>query len=361
MAEAATGGDELAVVVDMMLGELNGSHLRFEVTEGDPQASGGPRSGRQAPADQQWIETTAHLGLRFERNYRGPGCKVRDVIAGSPADHVKTKILPGEIVLSIDGKAVGPDPRAGAPDLTRFLNGPPHREVRLKVRDEKGRDRDVQLRVITYDTARSLLYEQWIQNTERKVADGSANKLGYLRIRSMDMPSFYKFERDLYSVGLNKEGLIINVRENGGGFTTDHLLTALTQPVHAITVPRGGEEGYPQDRKVYVTWNKPIVVLCNEYSFSDAEIFAHADQDAAPRANRGRADRRRRSGHDLRPDHGRRPAPRALPRLVPAGRRQRHGAQRRSAGLRDLAGAGRDVPRQGRAVGQGDRGSTKRG
>ena len=196
---------------------------------------------------------------------------MHDVIAGSPADHVKTKVLPGEVVLSIDGKPIGP----GA-DLTRFLNGPPHREVRVRVRDAGGADRDVQLRAITYDKARSLLYDQWIQDTERKVAAASANKLGYLRIRSMDMPSFYQFERDLYNVGQNKEGLIIDVRDNGGGFTTDHLLTALTQPVHAITVPRGGEEGYPQDRKVYVTWNKPIVVLCNQNSFSDAEIFTHA-------------------------------------------------------------------------------------
>ena len=196
---------------------------------------------------------------------------MHDVIFGSPADHLKTKVLPGEIVLSINGKAVQP-----GLDLTQFLNGPPHRDVRLRVRNDMGVDRDVQLRAITYEKARSLLYEQWIQDTERKVAAVSGNRLGYLRIRSMDMPSFYRFERDLYNVGINKEGLIIDVRENGGGFTTDHLLTALTQPVHAITVPRGGEPGYPQDRKVYVTWNKPIVVLCNQNSFSDAEIFVHA-------------------------------------------------------------------------------------
>ena len=34
--------------------------------------------------------------------------------------------------------------------------------------------------------------------------------------------------------------------------------------------------GYPHDRRVYATWNKPIVVLCNQNSFSNAEIFAHA-------------------------------------------------------------------------------------
>jgi tricorn protease len=50
----------------------------------------------------------------------------------------------------------------------------------------------------------------------------------------------------------------------------------LTQPRHAITVPRGGGPGYPQSRKVFATWNKPIVVLCNQNSYSNAEIFTHA-------------------------------------------------------------------------------------
>ncbi|MCH2024691.1 MAG: S41 family peptidase, partial [Verrucomicrobiales bacterium] len=73
-----------------------------------------------------------------------------------------------------------------------------------------------------------------------------------------------------------KEGLIIDVRNNGGGFTADHLLTVLVPPVHASTVARGGGTGYPGDRRVYATWTKPIVVLCNERSFSNAEIFSHA-------------------------------------------------------------------------------------
>ena len=66
------------------------------------------------------------------------------------------------------------------------------------------------------------------------------------------------------------------MRDNCGGSTADHLLTALTQPDHAITVPRGGGQGYPQSRRVYATWNKPIVVMCNQNSYSNAEIFSHA-------------------------------------------------------------------------------------
>jgi tricorn protease len=92
----------------------------------------------------------------------------------------------------------------------------------------------------------------------------------------MDDASFQEFEEALYAAGAGRDGLIIDVRENGGGSTTDHLLTALSQPAHAITVPRGGTPGYPQDRIVYATWHKPIAVLCNQNSFSNAEIFSHA-------------------------------------------------------------------------------------
>ena len=60
------------------------------------------------------------------------------------------------------------------------------------------------------------------------------------------------------------------------GFTTDHLLTVLTRPLHAYTVGRNGDIGYPQDRHVYASWTKLVFVLCNENSFSNAEIFFHA-------------------------------------------------------------------------------------
>ena len=83
-------------------------------------------------------------------------------------------------------------------------------------------------------------------------------------------------EEDLYHAGAGKEGLIIDVRFNGGGSTADHVMTALTQPVHAITRSRGSGEGYPQDRRVYASWTRPIVLMCNEHSFSNAEIVSHA-------------------------------------------------------------------------------------
>ena len=66
------------------------------------------------------------------------------------------------------------------------------------------------------------------------------------------------------------------MRENGGGWTTDRLLASLTRRPHALTQPRAGGLGYPNDRLAAPSWTKPIAVLCNENSYSNAEIFSHA-------------------------------------------------------------------------------------
>ncbi len=275
-----------------------------------------------------------HLGLRFDPKFKGPGLKVRDVILDGPADKADSRIDAGEIVLSIDGQAVDPDM-----DLTKVLNGSVARDIALKVKNEKGEERDVVIRPITYGSVRSTLYEMWIRHNRELVDKASEGKFGYLHIRSMDMASFYRFEQELYEVGFGKDALVIDVRENGGGSTTDHLLTALTQPDHAITVPRGGGPGYPHDRRVYATWNKPIIVLCNQNSFSNAEIFSHAIKTL----KRGRLVGVPTSGSVISTGgsghHGSRVPAHAVPRLVPAQRRRRHGTERGGATRHHLAAA----------------------
>jgi tricorn protease len=201
---------------------------------------------------------------------------VRDVLPEGPADKVKSRLRAGDIVQSIDGVKVDPDF-----DLTKVLNGPLDRDIKLDIlRRVNGQEQPTELTVvirpISYARIRGMLYDQWIETNRQMVDKLSDGKLGYLHIQAMDESSFLQFEQQLYNVGFGKDGLIIDVRDNGGGSTTDHLLTSLTQPKHAITIPRGGGQGYPHDRMIYATWSKPIVVLCNQNSYSNAEIFCHA-------------------------------------------------------------------------------------
>lgn len=258
---AATAPDMRSVVevVQLMLGELNGSHLGFTL---QPTVT---------PADT-WREETAHLGMRFDPTYAGPGWLIRDVLEKGPASHRNSRLEPGEIILKVDGQDVTP-----ATDASAVLNGPIDRDITLRVRSAEGTERDVTLRPITYTTARQLLYEKWIRDNRNTVEKASNSTLGYLHISKMDDASFERFLDELYAAGSGHDGLIIDVRENGGGSTTDHLLTALNQPRHAIAVPRGGSPGYPDgERLVFAAWTKPIAVLCNQNSYSNAEVFSHA-------------------------------------------------------------------------------------
>jgi len=258
MAKHCPDNESLTTVVQMMLGELNGSHLGFTMSPADAKTP--------TPRD-----TTGHLGVRFDPTHNGPGLKVRDVLPSGPADKKRSRLVIGDIIQKIDGAEVD-----GSMDLTLVLNGPADRELTLDVQGTDGKQRTVTLRPTTYAAAQALLYDHWLEHNRKLVADGSKGRLGYLHISAMSMPNFRKFEEELVSQGAGKDGLVIDVRENPGGSIADHLLTALTQPNHAITVPRGGGPGYPLDRKIYISWHKPIVVLCNQNSGSNAEIFSHA-------------------------------------------------------------------------------------
>ena len=137
--------------------------------------------------------------------------------------------------------------------------------------------RSLIVRPIDFDQFTDLEYNRWVKAKRDKVEKWSDGKLGYVHIRSMNIDYFEQFEMELYSVAHGKEGLVIDVRNNGGGWTTDYMLTVLAPKPHAYTIPRDGEKGYPiSERLPFYAWSRPIVTICNEWSFSNAEIFPHA-------------------------------------------------------------------------------------
>lgn len=256
-------------VAAMLLGELNGSHVGYKSTSSVLLS----RTSNSIPG-VSWVDSTRHLGLKFDPHHQGPGLKIDFVIPGSTTDQTDIDLKSGDVLLKIDGKPV-----KNQMDLTTVLNGPSG-EVKLTLKARKDakekKERDVTIVSTTYSMATSLLQKDRLKKNRDMVDKLSKGQLGYINVSRMQWNEFIKFEEEIFARGAGKEGLIIDVRDNGGGFTADHLLTVLTPPRHAVTIPRGGGAGYPQDRLVYATWTKPIIVLCNQNSFSNAEIFAHA-------------------------------------------------------------------------------------
>ena len=154
------------------------------------------------------------------------------------------------------------------------------------VKDSKGASREVVIRPV--GSTSSALYDEWVMERKKLVEKYSNGRLGYIHIQAMNMPSFEETEREFAAAGYGKDGLVIDVRYNGGGSTTDYLMSVLNYKQHAYAIPRGATDDleknklkfrdyYPVgERLVYAAWMKPTIAICNENSYSNAEIFSHA-------------------------------------------------------------------------------------
>ncbi len=246
---------EFATIINRMIGELNASHQRF------------------SPASR-WskrIRATGVPGWSLEADDESGRYRIRSILPGTPAAAEEVDLQVGDQLVTIDGEAV-----AAGSNLSYLLEGKVGSRIVFTMARGDEPHRRVILRPISNNSYRSLLYSHWQQQRREMVGKLSGNRLGYLHIQGMNQSSLDRFSVQLYEAGHGKEGLIIDVRENGGGWTTDLLLAALTRTPHAYTIPRAGGKGYPNDRLVAPSWTRPIAVICNQNSFSNAEIFSHA-------------------------------------------------------------------------------------
>jgi len=252
--------EDLYNLIYLMLGELNASHLGIRGVLARPE------------------EATADLGLIFDESYRGPGLRVAEVLKRGPADRRGIHIQPGDLVLSIDRQEL-----TAQTNVSEQLNGKVNEPIVLEIvtplmgivpAGPKARRR-VEIQGASRTQISGLMYDRWVENNARTVARLSGGKLGYIHIPSMDTDGLDRFIRALYSDNFDKEAIVLDVRYNGGGFTHDRVLNFLGGKEHTVFHQRNGGQGLvlrAGDRK----WTKPLVLLINNRSYSDAEIFPNA-------------------------------------------------------------------------------------
>lgn len=242
-------------VVNLMIGEVNASHMGYYPRWKEPGDYG----------------DDGYLGLEFDGSYGGSGLRIASVLSYGPCDKADSRLLPGDILTTVNGMPVG----AGE-NVFRALETRAELPTWLTLA-RRGRDLEYRVVPIKYRALYPLKHREMEKANQEYVDGATGGSVGYVHIQGMGMAEVERFEQNLFAAADGKEALIIDVRRNGGGWTTDLLLTILTQPVHAYTIPRNGEIGYPQsERQTFYRWEKPIAVICNEGSYSNAEIFAHA-------------------------------------------------------------------------------------
>jgi tricorn protease len=256
LAAAASDPADFYDVIRLMMGHLNSSHIGV--------------TGATTSFETTSVPTGA-LGVVWDESYTGPGLKIARVIKDSPADRTATKLRAGEIITAINGQTI-----EATTNPDELLADTVDERTPLQVTGTDGKSREVILLPTTYARIRDLLYDEWVEQRKEMAHRLSGGKIAYLHIRGMDKGSQDRFEQGLYAEAHGRNALLIDVRDNGGGSTADYLLTMLTIPRHAYTIPRDGAPGYPQDRLPLYPWQKPAALLINQNSYSNAEIFAHA-------------------------------------------------------------------------------------
>lgn len=262
---AASTGRDFRYMFNVMLGQINASHMGMY--------------GKDREETQK--EKTGLLGI--EISSADGGILVERVIPESPADKSESKLSAGDMITKVNGEPVDGNTNF----YSKFVNKADER-VLLEVKSEDGKLREVIIRPVS--SIEDLLYNEWVQDRKKLTEKFSGGRIGYIHIRAMGWSSFEEFERELMATGYGKDAIVVDVRYNGGGWTTDYLMTVLNYKQHAYTIPRGAADNlakehqkfagyYPLgERLPYSAWIKPSIALCNENSYSNAEIFSHAYQ-----------------------------------------------------------------------------------
>lgn len=249
-AIAAYTDEEWRDVVLEMIGELSASHLGvFLRGSGD--------------------DATADAGIVVDNHYKGPGVRIARVYRDGPGERDEVALQPGEYILAVDGKTVD-----GSTNYYALWNRLAGEKIDLEVAsDPSGRgSRTVTLDAISQGARRNLLYENWVTDNRALVEKLSDGRVGYLHMRAMGGGDIAKFEKELWAEAGDKDALILDIRFNNGGSVHDQVITILQRRAYGINKRRGREDSY----NPYVRYEKPIVCLINERSYSDGEIFPAA-------------------------------------------------------------------------------------
>lgn len=245
--------ENLRTLMADMLGELNSSHQGFT-------SSG---------AEEKTVNAvhTYQTGIVFSD--KSP-YKVEKIIAESPADKVEIDIRKGDELVGVDGIRINPDE-----NREKYFTSPVSKnELKLTFK-RGGKEFDVKVHTTSLSAVKALQYLEWENERRDMVEKKGAGRIGYIHMRAMGDEDLEDFLLRMHTDVYDKDALILDLRYNNGGNVHNEVIEFLSQKryfdwayrdfpttTHPNVVPAG----------------KPIVVLVNEHSLSDAEVTSNGIQ-----------------------------------------------------------------------------------
>ncbi|MFJ9863665.1 S41 family peptidase [Streptomyces sp. NPDC101165] len=243
--------DDLVDLLWEVQGELGTSHAYVTPRGG---FGNGARQGLLG-AD---ISRHADGGWRIDRILPA---ETSDPQARSPLAAPGVAVRPGDAIVAVAGQPV--DPVTGPGPLLIGTAGKP---VELTISPVGGGDPRHAV-VVPLADEEPLRYHAWVADRRAYVHETSGGRLGYLHVPDMQAPGWAQIHRDL-RVEVAREGLVVDVRENRGGHTSQLVVEKLARRIVGWALPRGMRAySYPHDAP-----RGPVVAVANEFSGSDGDI-----------------------------------------------------------------------------------------
>ena len=235
---------DFSEMLSEMLGELNVSHTG---------------SGYRSPSNN---EKTANLGLFVSANGNKIGLKIDEILINGPFDNFQSKAKVGDIVEKIDGQEILPQE-----DYFSLLEGKAGKNTLISLYSPATGERwDEVIKPIGDGVLNNLLYNRWVKQRANDVERLSNGRLGYVHVPSMGDESFRKMYSDALGKYYQKEGIVIDIRYNGGGRLHEDLEVFFSGKKYLDQVVRGKKYCEMPSRR----WNKPSIMLITEADYSNA-------------------------------------------------------------------------------------------
>jgi len=250
--------EDLTRVIRWLFSELGGSHAYV-----------------WSSRDKRETVDVGLLGAEFELDKKSGFYEFKKIFRGeswkkdwrSPLTEPGTLVNEGEFLISIEDQLVKyPD------NPYKFLENTSGKQIRLKVAGapRPKESREILIETISYLNEKRLYYLDWVEANRRKVEDATKGRVGYVHVPNTHFWGWQEFGKYFFSQA-GKDGLIIDVRYNSGGWSPLIMLNYLHRKPLGMFVRRAGEPWIDP----FVKFEDNLVCIINEYAGSGGDMFPY--------------------------------------------------------------------------------------
>jgi tricorn protease len=216
---------------------------------------------------------TGVLGVDFEADTASGFYRFKKIYAGenwqastrSPLTEPGVDVKEGDYLLAVNGRPL----RSPQNPYEMFVNTV-NENVALTVNSkaiEEGARRVVVKPLASEFSLREL---DWIEGNRRKVDRATNGRIGYVYIPDMGAGGLNQFVKQFFPQ-IRKEGMIIDVRYNGGGFVDQLIFERLRRVLAGMGMSRNFDLNTVPD----VVFYGSMACITNEYAASDGDFFTY--------------------------------------------------------------------------------------